>query len=77
MALGGSANFIATDIGATEGSAVVDLLLLVGFVLAIVLVHYVSRIALQIVGFLGMALGLLIAGASSMFPAGSGLSDGA
>ncbi len=71
MALGGSANFIAKDIGATEGSAAVDLLLLVGFVLAIVLVHYVSRITLQIVGFLGMALGLLIAGASSMFSAGS------
>jgi MFS family permease len=71
LALGGSANFIAKDIGATEGSAAVDLLLLVGFMLAIVLVHYVSRITLQIVGFLGMALGLLIAGASSMFPAGS------
>jgi MFS family permease len=71
MALGGGATFVAKDIGATEGAAVVDLLLLVGFMLAIVLVHHVSRITLQIVGFMGMALGLLMAGASSMFPAGS------
>jgi MFS family permease len=71
MALGGGATFIAKDIGATEGAAAVDLLLLVGFMLAILLVHYVSRITLQIVGFLGMALGLLLAGASSLFPAGS------
>ena len=71
MALGGGATFVAKDMGATEGAAVVDLLLLVGFLLAIVLVHYVSRVTLQIVGFLGMALGLLMAGASSLFPAGS------
>lgn len=71
IALGGGASFIAKDIGATEGAAAVDLLLLVGFMLAIILVHYVSRITLQIVGFLGMALGLLMAGGSSLFPAGS------
>ena len=57
MALGGGANFIAKDMGATEGAAAVDLLLVVGFMLAIVLVRHVSRVALQIVGFLGMALG--------------------
>jgi hypothetical protein len=58
--------------GATEGAAAVDMLLVVGFILAIVLVHYVSRITLQIVGFLGMALGLLMVAASSLFPAASG-----
>ena len=57
--------------GATEGAAVVDLLLIVGFMLAIVLVHYVSRITLQIAGFLGMALGLLMVAASSLMPTGS------
>ena len=71
MALGGGVTFVAKDIGATEGAAAVDLLLLVGFMLAIVLVHYVSRVTLQIVGFLGMALGLLMAAASSIFAAGS------
>ena len=69
MALGGGATFIAKDMGATEGAAAVDLLLVVGFMLAIVLVRHVSRVALQIVGFLGMALGLLMVGASSLFAA--------
>jgi MFS family permease len=71
MALGGGATFIAKDIGATKGAAAVDLLLVVGFVLAIILVRHISRITLQIVGFLGMALGLLMVGASSLFATGS------
>ncbi len=71
MALGGGATFIAKDMGATEGSAMVDLLLVVGFMLAIVLIHRMSRVTLQIVGFLGMALGLLMVGASSLFTAGA------
>ncbi len=71
MAFGGGASFIAKDMGATEGAAAVDLLLVVGFMLAIILVHYVSRITLQIAGFLGMGLGLLMVAASSLFPASS------
>ena len=71
MALGTTTSFVAKDIGATEGAAAVDVLLIVGFMLAIILVHYVSRITLQIVGFLGMALGLLMVGAAGMFPAHS------
>jgi hypothetical protein len=72
MALGTGTSFIAKDIGATEGAAAVDILLVVGFMLAIVLVRYFSRVSLQIVGFLGMALGLLMVGASSTFASGSG-----
>src|SRR5262249_31906519 len=49
LALGTATSFIAKDIGATEGAAAVDVLLIVGFMLAIILVHYVSRITLQIV----------------------------
>ncbi|MGC2112643.1 MAG: MFS transporter [Candidatus Korobacteraceae bacterium] len=71
MALGGGASFIAKDMGATEGAAAVDLLLIVGFMLAIVLVHHVSRVTLQIGGFLGMALGLLMVAASSLMPMAS------
>jgi MFS family permease len=71
MALGGGATFIAKDVGATEGAAAVDLLLLVGFMLAIVLVKRVSRVALQIVGFVGMGLGLLMVAASSLYANGS------
>ncbi len=71
MALGTSASFIAKDIGATEGAAAVDTLLIVGFMLAIVLVHYVSRIALQITGFFGMGLGLLMVASATLYPAAS------
>jgi MFS family permease len=72
MALGTSSSFIAKDMGATEGAAAVDMLLVVGFMLAIVLVRSISRITLQIVGFLGMALGLLMVAASSLLTARSG-----
>ncbi len=71
MALGTSASFIAKDVGATEGAAAVDVLLIVGFALAILLVHYVSRITLQIAGFLGMGLGLLMVAAATLFPVAS------
>ncbi len=66
LALGTSTSFIAKDIGATEGAAVVDVLLVVGFMLAIILVRRVSRVSLQIVGFLGMAAGLLLVGAAAL-----------
>jgi MFS family permease len=71
MALGTSSSFIAKDMGATEGAAAVDMLLVVGFMLAIVLVRYLSRVTLQIAGFLGMALGLLMVAASSLNTAAS------
>ncbi len=71
MALGTTSSFIAKDMGATEGAAAVDMLLVVGFMLAIVLVRYLSRITLQIAGFLGMALGLVMVASSTLFPWGS------
>ncbi len=71
MALGTTSSFIAKDMGATEGAAAVDMLLVVGFMLAIVLVRYLSRITLQIVGFLGMGLGLLMVASSTLFPSAS------
>jgi MFS family permease len=71
MALGTTSSFIAKDMGATEGAAAVDMLLVVGFMLAIVLVRYLSRVTLQIAGFLGMALGLLMVAASSLYTAAS------
>ncbi len=71
MALGTSSSFIAKDMGATEGAAAVDMLLVVGFMMAIVLVRYMSRVALQMVGFLGMALGLIMVAASSLYPTSS------
>ena len=46
---------------AAEGSGAIDLFLMIGFLTSIPLVDKVGRIPLQIVGFIGCALGLGIA----------------
>jgi len=51
---------IAKDFAATEGSAFLDLFLIVGFLLNVFLVERWGRIRLQVVGFAGMAVGLVI-----------------
>ncbi len=48
------------------GSAFVDLFLILGFIVAIACVDVVGRIPLQIIGFLGMALGLTILAIASL-----------
>lgn len=48
------------------GSAFVDLFLILGFILAIAFVDILGRIPLQIIGFLGMALGLAILAIASL-----------
>jgi MFS family permease len=58
-------DFIRKDIGDTTGTAVLDILLVVGFVIAILLVDRVGRLPLQKVGFLGCASGLVILGVAS------------
>lgn len=58
-------NFLLHQIDTTRGAAIVDLFLIAGFLVAVILVERVGRIPLQIVGFLGMAVGLtILAGAS-------------
>lgn len=47
-------------LAAATGAAVVDLFLIVGFLLAVVLIDRVGRMPLQITGFIGMALGLVL-----------------
>lgn len=64
-------NFIAQDIAATAGSIVINLPLILGFVLCTVLVDQVGRIPLQILGFLGMAMGLSIVAVAAGLPGGS------
>jgi MFS family permease len=49
-----------------QGTALLDVLLIVGIVTAIVLVERAGRITLQIVGFIGCALGLALAALSQM-----------
>jgi putative MFS transporter len=55
---------IASDIMATKGAALIDVLLIVGIVFAVLLADRVGRIRLQIIGFIGCAVGLLLAALS-------------
>lgn len=60
-------DLIANDILGAEGTAFIDLLLLVGILFAILLADRVGRIRLQIVGFIGCAAGLTIAALASNY----------
>ena len=51
-------NFMIREMESATGAAVVDLFLILGFLGAIALIDRVGRIQLQIVGFIGMAIGL-------------------
>jgi len=51
-----------TDIDAILGTAILDLFGVIGFIIAILLIDSVGRLKLQIAGFLGMGLSLLILG---------------
>ncbi len=61
---------IHDDILAAKGSAILDVLLIVGIICAVFLVDRIGRIKLQIFGFIGCAIGLLLA-ALSLGPDGS------
>jgi MFS transporter, putative metabolite transport protein len=50
----------ARDFGLAEGSALIDLFLLIGFLLGIWMVPRFGRIRMQAVGFVGMAIGMLM-----------------
>lgn len=67
LALGNESNFLTQQIKSAQGAVVVDSFLIVGFILAIFLVDRLGRIFLQVSGFLGMAVGLLILGISNFF----------
>jgi MFS family permease len=55
------ADLIGNDVMAAKGAALIDTLLIVGILAAVLLVDRVGRIKLQVIGFIGCALGLLIA----------------
>ncbi len=71
LAFADETDFMAREMGSAKGSAIVDLFLILGFICAILLVEKLGRIRLQVVGFLGMAVGLSILAASSCLPSGS------
>lgn len=53
-------NLLMREMASAQGAAIVNVFLVVGFLLAVLLVDRVGRIPLQIVGFVGMAVGLCI-----------------
>ncbi len=63
-------SLIADDIAAAEGAALIDLLLVAGVFAAVMLTDKIGRIPLQIIGFIGCAVGLFIS-AMSGYTSGS------
>lgn len=61
------AEVIHSDMLAAKGAALIDILLIVGILAAIFLADRIGRIRLQIFGFIGCAVGLLIAALSLHF----------
>jgi MFS transporter, putative metabolite transport protein len=59
-----TADLVQSDLLATKGAALIDVLLIVGIVFAVVLADRIGRIRLQIFGFIGCAVGLLLAALS-------------
>ncbi|MBD2114785.1 MULTISPECIES: MFS transporter [Cyanophyceae] len=68
LVFGGSSNLVTQTLASAKGSALVDIFLILGFLLAVLLVKRLGPIVLQIVGFLGMALGLGLLAASTGLP---------
>ncbi|MBD0335151.1 MAG: MFS transporter [Cyanobacteria bacterium Co-bin13] len=64
LAFAGESDFLHQAIASARGSAFVDLFLIAGFLIAVLLVERAGRMRLQIVGFVGMAVGLGILAAS-------------
>jgi MFS transporter, putative metabolite transport protein len=60
-------DLIANDILAAKGDAMITLLLIVGIAFAVMLADKLGRIWLQVVGFIGCALGLFVASLSVNF----------
>ncbi len=59
---------MAREFASAKGAAFVDVFLIVGFLIAVTLIDRVGRVRLQIVGFIGMAVGLAILAASNLLP---------
>ena len=53
-------NFLLRQIHSAKGSAIVDIFLIIGFLIAVLLVDKMGRFSLQITGFIGMAIGLYL-----------------
>ncbi len=71
LALAGpDATFIADDIASTEGTALLDVFLVLGFGVAILTVERLGRVRLQLIGFGFMTVALVVLGVASALPGG-------
>ncbi|QYY35735.1 MFS transporter [Ruficoccus sp. ZRK36] len=64
---------IHNDILAAKGSALMDILFVIGIIFAVLLVDRLGRIKLQIIGFVGCAVGLLLAALSMQSDGGNNM----
>lgn len=67
---GANTDFLADDIVSTKATAVLDIFLPIGFLIAILLVERVGRIPLQIAGFIGMTVGLCVLATTALLNGG-------
>jgi MFS transporter, putative metabolite transport protein len=65
------ADLIMNDIIAAKGAALITTLLIIGIVFAVMLTDIVGRIRLQVLGFIGCAVGLFLASVSQNFADGT------
>ena len=66
----GDHSVFGTELQAVEGTAFVDIFLVLGFVMNFFLVEKLGRIKLQNAGFLGMTAGLAVLGVAALLPGG-------
>ena len=76
LAFSTETDFLVREMNAAKGSALVDVFLIIGFLGAVALVDRWGRMRLQILGFIGMAIGLLLLAASGLVTTGSGAETG-
>jgi MFS family permease len=66
LAYASEASFMNREMASARGAALVDLFLIIGFLIAVWLIDRVGRVRLQIIGFLGMAIGLVVLAATNL-----------
>jgi MFS family permease len=72
MSFAGHGTFYHQDIASTEGAALLDVFLVIGFALNIWLVDRWGRIRLQLLGFAGMTAGMIVLAIAEHAGGGSG-----
>lgn len=66
MAFAGDGSLASRDLASTQGAAGLDIFLVIGFVIAILLVERWGRMRLQLLGFAGTTVGLIILATASL-----------